>query len=192
MLYTFTDRAISFMKMVTDRLQEINTLYELYGSMVYTLSLSYSTNNEDAEEITQDVFLKVYDKLGQFNNQSSLKTWIYRITINCCLDFLKSKNSKKKSIYKASKEISEKDAKYFDHPGVILENKELADILLKCLNELPENQKMAFLLSKEEGLGNKEIGVIMNKSVSGIESLVFRAKQNLQKIINSKWQEQRK
>jgi RNA polymerase sigma-70 factor (ECF subfamily) len=65
--------------------------------MVYNLALQYTQNTEDAEEITQDVFVKISQKMDGFKNESSLKTWIYRIAINTSLDFLKHKNSKKDS-----------------------------------------------------------------------------------------------
>ena len=60
---------------------------------MYNLSLHYLHNTEDAQEATQDVFVKIYNKIEGFNNKSSLKTWIYRITINHSLDVIKSKKN---------------------------------------------------------------------------------------------------
>jgi RNA polymerase sigma-70 factor (ECF subfamily) len=69
-------------------------IYNEFSQLVYNLSLSYLQNIEDAKEATQDVFVKIHTKIEGFNNKSSLKTWIYRITINHCLDVIKSKNRK--------------------------------------------------------------------------------------------------
>ena len=69
-------------------------IYNEFSQLVYNLSLSYLQNIEDSKEATQDVFVKIHTKLEGFNNNSSLKTWIYSITINPCLDVLKSKNRK--------------------------------------------------------------------------------------------------
>ena len=73
-----------------------NTIYNQYKTLVYNVALNYLQNIEDAEEITQDVFLQLYQSLDKFKNNSSLKTWIYRITINKSLDFIKHKNSVKR------------------------------------------------------------------------------------------------
>lgn len=67
--------------------------------MVYNVALNYVQNIEDAEEITQDVFLKVHESLASFKKNSTIKTWIYRITINQSLDFLKKKKAKKGFIF---------------------------------------------------------------------------------------------
>ena len=70
---------------------ELAEIYQEHKSMVYNLSLQYVWSAEDAEEITQDVFLKVFESLGKFRSESHLRTWIYRITINTSLDFLKAR-----------------------------------------------------------------------------------------------------
>jgi DNA-directed RNA polymerase specialized sigma24 family protein len=69
-------------------------IYEKHKSLVFNVCLNYLQNQEDAEEVFQDVFLKVHDKIDKFEERSSLKTWIYRITINLCLDFIKAKKEK--------------------------------------------------------------------------------------------------
>jgi RNA polymerase sigma-70 factor (ECF subfamily) len=73
----------------------------------------------------------------------------------------------------------------FAHPGIILEDQERAKILFKAIAKLPKNQKTAFVLHKIEGQSYTEIAVIMKLSISAIESLMFRAKQNLQKTLSS-------
>ena len=71
-------------------------LYQQYKKLVYNLSLHYTQNIEDAEEVTQDVFIRIYERMHTFKEKSSIKTWIYRITINMSLDYLKAKKKKKK------------------------------------------------------------------------------------------------
>lgn len=69
----------------------IKEIYDEHNGLVYNLCLNYLQNIEDAEEVTQDVFVTIFKKQEEFKSNSSLKTWIYRITINHCLDFLKEK-----------------------------------------------------------------------------------------------------
>ena len=71
-------------------------LYHEHKTLVFNVALNYLQNVEDAEEITQDVFIKVHHSLKKFNQKSSYKTWIYRITINQCMDFIKHKNGQKR------------------------------------------------------------------------------------------------
>ena len=174
---------------------DFNTIYNQYSVLVYNVALNYLQNTEDAEEVTQDVFVKLHNSLHQFKEQSSLKTWVYRITINRCLDFIKQKNSKKYFFVfgtKSNNDTEIENTANFEHPGVLLENKEHSEILFSVINELAENQKTAFILSKLDGLSNPEISEIMQLSISSVESLIFRAKTNLKEKLSIKFTEYRK
>jgi RNA polymerase sigma factor (sigma-70 family) len=175
--------------------KDFEKLYNQYNVLVYNLALNYLQNIEDAEEITQDVFIQINNSLSNFQEKSSLKTWIYRITINKCLDFIKHKNSQKRFFIfgkKSQNEFEISNVSNFEHPGILLENKEKSKLLFEIINELGENQKTAFLLSKVDGLSNPEIAEIMKLSVSSVESLVFRAKSILKEKISNKFKEYRK
>ncbi|MEY2630545.1 MAG: polymerase sigma-E factor [Bacteroidota bacterium] len=170
-------------------------LYHEHKTLVYNMALHYLQNIEDAEEVTQDVFVKVYHSLTHFQQKSSYKTWIYRITINQCLDFTKKKSSRKRLYLFGAK--SENESEYlnttnFEHPGILMENQEAAAQLFAVINTLTENQKTAFLLSKLDGLSNPEIAEIMETSISAVESLIFRAKGSLQEKLSKKFTEYRK
>ena len=170
-------------------------LYHEHKSLVFTVALHYLQNVEEAEEITQDVFVKVYHSLSSFNQKASYKTWIYRITINQCLDYLKKKKSKKHFFTfgtKSQNELEYQTITTFEHPGILLENKEDAQILFEVINTLTDNQKTAFLLAKLDGLSNPEIAEIMQVSISSVESLVFRAKATLQERLAEKFETYRK
>jgi RNA polymerase sigma-70 factor (ECF subfamily) len=170
-------------------------IYNQYSVLVYNVALQYLQNIEDAEEITQDVFIQVHTSMEKFDQRSSLKTWIYRITINKSLDFIKHKNSQKRFFIFGKQSQNENDylnASHFEHPGILLENKEKAAVLYGVINELTENQKTAFILSKIDGLSNPEISEIMQLSVSSVESLIFRAKSTLKEKLAIKFEEYRK
>lgn len=171
------------------------TIYHEFKVMVFNLALHYLQNIEDAEEVTQDVFVKVYHSLAHFQQKSSYKTWIYRITINQCLDFTKKKNSRKRFYLFSPKSENEREylnASTYEHPGILMENQEAAAQLFIVINTLTENQKTAFLLSKLDGLSNPEIAEIMEMSISAVESLIFRAKASLQEKLAKKFTEYRK
>ena len=156
--------------------------------MVFNLSLHYVQQVENAEEITQDVFVKVHQTMSKFREESSVKTWIYRITVNTCLDFIKSKNRKKSlkfiDILFNSSERKDLETPDFNHPGVLLENQEDTKRLFACINRLPEHQKTAIILCKIEGKSTKETAEIIGKSSKAVESLLQRATQNLNNTYN--------
>ena len=146
--------------------------------MVYQVSLSYLQNTSDAEDLTQEVFIQIFKSRKGFAEKSTIKTWIYRITINKCLDALKAGKRLKRSaifkdLYSADGRL-QVDVPHFDHPGIELEQKENAALLFHCIDRLPENQKTVILLSKTEGLSNIEIADIMELGVGAVESLKHR------------------
>ncbi|MCX6183344.1 MAG: RNA polymerase sigma factor [Bacteroidetes bacterium] len=166
-------------------------LYHQHKRMVYNLALSYLQNHEDAQEVTQDVFVSVHQSIEGFNKQSTFSTWIYRITINKALDFIRAKNRKKRFAFFSSLfHENSGEVKYesvgFDHPGVELENKEALENIFAQINTLPENQKTALILSKIEKLSQVEVAEIMNLSAKAVESLLGRAKENLMKKLNER------
>ena len=163
-------------------------LVSLFQEKVFNTAVNFLQNQQDAEDAAQEVFIQVYNSIGQFKENSTLSTWIYRITITKCLDHTRSKKRKKRFAFISSL-FSEKndllhDSPDFNHPGVQLDRKEDAAILFKMVNSLPENQKTAFLLNKIEGMSYIEIADVMKLSESAVDSLLQRAKQNLRKKIN--------
>ncbi|MCX6210750.1 MAG: RNA polymerase sigma factor [Bacteroidetes bacterium] len=160
-------------------------LYDEHSKMVYNISLQYLQNIEEAEDVTQEVFVKVYQNLEKFNaTNATFKTWIYRIAINQNLDVLKTKKAKKRlgfitSIFYKDTNEPLTELVHFNHPGVALENKELMEKLFSTINDLSENQRTVIILLKIEGLSQKEVGNIMNMSIKAIESLFQRAKKTL-------------
>ncbi len=164
-------------------------LYNTYKKLVFNLALSYVQNVEDAEEITQDVFVSVHKSISSFNETAALSTWMYRIAINKSLDFLKAKKSKKRFAFLTSlfhddsNELKHNPAS-FNHPGVLLEDKEALAALFNKINQLPDSQKTALILHKIEHKPQLVVAEIMDISPKAVESLIQRAKVNLSKKIN--------
>lgn len=172
----------------------LENLYSQFKDKVYNTVISYVQNESDAEELTQDVFIEVYNSINKFKRESNLSTWIYRIAVNKSLDFIRYTKRKKRfsvltGIFNPDTGELNVDQPDYIHPGVETDMREQSAILFKAIDKLPENQKTAFILSKVEGLSNKEISEIMKSSVSSVESLLFRAKQNLIKSLSDKFDE---
>ena len=162
-------------------------LIDDYQQKVFHTCISFVPNKEDAEDIAQEVFLEVYKSIGKFKGNSKLSTWIYKICTNKCLEFIRKKNAKKRLVFMQrilGTEIPLDKTNFFtefNHPGILLEHKERSETIYLAINTLPESQKTVFTLAKLDGKTYQEIVEITGKSMSSVESIMFRAKKNLQK-----------
>lgn len=173
--------------------QAFKSLVANYQDMVYNTALGVVQNSEDAEDVAQEVFIQVYRSIDQFKGDARLSTWIYRITTTKALDHIRSRRRKKRfafitSLFGPNDELVHEPVD-FQHPGVALDRKEQAALLFRMIEQLPENQKVAFTLHKTEDLSYQEIAEVMNLSVSAVESLLFRARQNLRKLLEKHYQQ---
>ncbi len=165
------------------------TLVDTWQDMVYNTALGILQNAEDAEDVSQEVFMKVYDSIGSFKGESKFSTWLYRITISKATDHIRKKKRKKRFAFIQSlhgkndeKDIDPPD---FYHPGIQLENKENGAVLFEAVEQLLPNQKTAFVLNKIENLSYKEIGEVMGLSEAAVDALLQRAKDKLRKLLRN-------
>jgi RNA polymerase sigma-70 factor (ECF subfamily) len=163
------------------------TLVDRYQALVVNTCYGLLGNREDAEDVTQEVFFQVYKSAGKFRQESKVSTWLYRISVNRSLNFIR--DNKRSRWLKSLTSLLEDDRKQVrdiptsdsDRPDVALEEKERNWAIQKAIDSLPAKQKAAFVLHKYEGLSYQEIAEIMHRSLSSVESLIHRAKSNLQR-----------
>ncbi|MEQ8546291.1 MAG: RNA polymerase sigma factor [Cyclobacteriaceae bacterium] len=156
---------------------------------VYNTCLGFVKHEEEAEDIAQEVFIQVYQSYDTFLQKSELSTWIYKITVNKCLESIRKSKAKRRAGNETNTELKDYMLISHVHPGIQLENKERASILFGAIAKLPESQQVAYTLNKIEGLSYDEIGKVTGKSKSSIESLLHRAKQSLQKLLKTYYEE---
>lgn len=167
---------------------EFNEAYHQYHRLVYNLALQYLPNNADAEDATQEVFVKLFHHSHRYQaEKASLKTWICRITIHHCLDVIRARKAAKRFGFLTAlfqndtPETSAHIFPHFDHPGVALENKEAMAHLFERIRRLPARQQTALILARIQQRPQQEVAEIMQISVKAVESLLQRAGQNLEK-----------
>jgi RNA polymerase sigma-70 factor (ECF subfamily) len=169
--------------------KEISQFIGKFQDKVFRTCLGFVQNADDALDLTQDVFLSVLESLASFRNESQLSTWVYRIAVNKSLNHLKKR--KTRSIMQSLdlllfKKEGIETHEHVHNPIIESENRlEVSKMLQYSLGKLPENQRIAFTLSKYEDLDSSEIAGIMNISVSAVDSLLHRAKLNMQKSLQS-------
>ena len=160
--------------------QDFKLLIKKYEANVFRTAIGFLHNKQDAEDITQDVFIKVYQSLSSFNGKAAFSTWLYRITVNSSLNFLRKK--KRRGFWVALSELIQIPSK--DKPGEIaLTEKTEKAIIPQAIDDLPDKQRKAFVLSRYEELPHIQIAEIMKITEGAVEQLLHRAKINLKKIL---------
>jgi RNA polymerase sigma-70 factor, ECF subfamily len=167
--------------------QEVfSELLKAYRDNVLNLCFRFLLNREDAEDVAQDVFIEVYYSIEKFRGDAKLSTWLYRIAVSKCLDEIKRKNRKKR-ISDFGKALGIDNLMHNiagdDHADKRISEKEDYEFLMNALNKLPQKQRIALTLSKIEGHTPPEIADIMQTSLTAVDSLIYRAKQNLKTFL---------
>ncbi len=194
-MFTFSETNLEeqdFIKLLIKGNQTaFSQLIDQFQQKVFGTCISFVPNKEDAEDIVQEVFLEVFKSISKFKGDSKLSTWIYKIATNKCLEFIRKKNAKKRFAFLQTilgNEIPVDKTSYFteiNHPGIILENKEKSDIIFRAINTLSESQRVVFTLAKIDGKSYQEIVEITGKTLSSVESTMFRAKKVLQEKLEN-------
>lgn len=162
-------------------------LVEKYQPMIFRTCMGFLHNKDDADDLTQEVFMAAFQALEKYKGDSAFSTWIYRIAVNASLNIVR-KSSKNFLLQRFENILGGEKRKEFeisipenDNPENILIQDEHRAWVQKALNSLPENQRTAIVLSKYDDLPQKEIAEIMNTTEGAVEALIQRAKENLRK-----------
>ncbi len=164
--------------------QAFELLVRKYKTTVFNTIYSVMGNAQEADDIAQEVFLKVYTKADSFKGESSFSTWLYRITVNRCVDELRRRKNKIISYeieFNQEEKLKLKDVLASRENDITekLRQKELQDIIQKAMNSLPEKYRIILTLKEIEGLSYKEISQIMKISLAKVKIWLFRARQKL-------------
>lgn len=179
---------LSLLKQGDERAFE--TLINENKNNVYRVALSVVHNPQDAEDIAQEAFVKVFLSIKSFDGRSSLSTWLYRITYNLSLDFLK-KHGKKALLTKTLDDpentelLSLADDSYI--PEEVFEKKQLKQDLFEALESLPEEQRVLIEMKDVNGFSYEEILAITGLKEGTLKSRLNRGRLSMKKILNKKW-----
>ena len=175
--------------------QAFRWLVENYRNRVFHTVLNILQDDHDAEDAAQETFIQVFESIIKFKQESSLSTWIYRIAVRKALDKIRRRKTRQRlhqllPWWMPDEKKSSDDLFY--NPGIKAENKEKAAILFKAIESLPEKQKLAFTLIKIQGMNYEKACLVMQQNIKAVESLIIRAKLNLQKQLEEYYQKENK
>ncbi len=164
-------------------------IVKTYDTKVYKLCWYLLKNQSDAQDCTQDIFIGIYQALPNFKQESSIHTWIYRISTNKCYEYLR--RSRRKKRFGISVPIdaffAQTVATESQNPEEIQLAAEQSLFFWKAVERLPIKQQLAYTLYNVEELNYKEIAAALDTSLSAVESLLFRARRKLEEEL-SYWQ----
>ncbi|WP_016778492.1 RNA polymerase sigma factor [Anaerophaga thermohalophila] len=160
--------------------EAFSRLVEKYRQKVFQTSMGFLHNADDAEDLTQDIFVKVWHSLKSFDGRSTFSTWLYRIAVNQAIN--RVRKNKLRSFVGINNEVNESQYSG-NYAEENLEREEQKKQIWQAINKLKSNQKKAFVLFYYQELSIKEVAEVMDMSQKATESLVFRARKNLQKAL---------
>ncbi len=153
----------------------------LYQKKVYLLAYSYLRNNEDALDVVQETFLRLYQKVNMFRSEKNFQTWLLQIAKNLCIDYYRKNYSRNKDFR------SDKDVEEVNVPAQNDKNShsfsDIKRVFVECLDRLTEKQRMIFVMKHYNNLEYKEIAQILRISVGTVKSLHFKSTQNLRALM---------
>lgn len=156
-------------------------LISQFRGMVQSLIFKMVQDEEEAKDLSQDVFVQVWESIGGFKGQSSIKTWIYSIAVRKSLNYLRSR--KMRQFFRLgdfkTEWVLNKSRSLMPDGYQVMKSKDTEYMIASAVEKLPPNQKAAFVLSKSQGFSDAETAVILGTTVGAVESLLVRAKKNL-------------
>ena len=160
--------------------EAFEALYRQHAARLYTLACRMAGSAEDGEDLLQEIFLQVYRKLGSFKGDSAVGTWLYRLALNHCLDYVRSRQAK------MSKLTETLDADTSFEPTARRETPIARLDLERAIELLPEGCREAFVLHDVEGFDHKEVGQLLGIAEGTSKSQVFKARMKLRASLRGK------
>jgi RNA polymerase sigma-70 factor (ECF subfamily) len=162
-------------------------LVERYMKKVYAVALNMTGDHHDAEDISQDVFLKAFGSLPRFRGRAGVSTWLYRMTVNACIDRSRKKAWKavkpKGAVFDEDMHQRTPSRNTLSHPEKELEKALLQQHIQRALGSLTERERAVFVLRQYQGMPLKEIADCLNVTEGTVKSTLFRAIRRLQGIL---------
>ena len=177
-------------------LEAFDKLAQIYQKKIYGLSFNLTRNQMDAQDVAQEVLLTIYRKIHTFQGKSAFSSWVYRVTLNATYMKLRSKKKEPKiSIedmlpsFNSSGYQQEKIQDWSENTESLLFTNETKSVIKKAVDQLPEKEKVVFMLRDVEGLSTEKVGEILELTIPAVKSRLHRARLFLRKKLSGYFDE---
>jgi len=178
-------------KVAQGDLLAFSELLSRYQSPIFNFIYRTLSDYEEAQDLTQEVFLRVYTTAKRYKPLAKFTTYLFKIARNLCLNNLRKRHRFRLFSLDKEEEIAEIQAPDSNSPEVVYDKKEVSILIEGALDSLPENQRMAVVLQRFHHLSYQEMAEVMECSISSVESLLFRARQNLKTRLSASFLDNR-
>ncbi|WP_130735311.1 RNA polymerase sigma factor [Flavobacterium sp. J27] len=178
-----TEDQIYIQKVLQGDTQSFAVLVNKYKDLVFTIAVRMLKNREEAEEASQDIFVKVFKSLSKFKGNSKFSTWVYKIAYNTCLDVLKK--YKKERLIVAVADYNEKESIALESVFNLLVQQEQEIIIQKCLHLLPYDESILLTLYYYEDQSLDDIAKVLHISSNNAKVKLFRSRKKLEAILRT-------
>lgn len=163
-----------------------NELVERYRGRIYNITYRYTRNPEDALDLVQEVFIKAFKALGKFERRSAFYSWLYRVAVNVCVDFLRRKSRQHQPLSLdelISSEVVLPQKRKDALPDDVVIRTELRRKISESVSRLPPRQQAVFMLRHRDGLQLKEIAAAIGRSEGTVKAHLFHANQRMKEML---------
>jgi RNA polymerase sigma-70 factor (ECF subfamily) len=184
------DDIAAMKRLASGESRALEELVERHRKRVLNVAYRYMGDPVAAEDLAQEAFIRVYQARKRYKPTAKFSTWLYRIVTNLCLSALRKEQVRKAFSLDSSLETQEgefrtdRSGRHASPPGAKLEREEVADVVRRAVQALPENQRMAVILNRYAGLGYQEVAKSMELSPMAVKSLLNRARNNLKEKLS--------
>ncbi|WDV47342.1 sigma-70 family RNA polymerase sigma factor [Clostridiaceae bacterium M8S5] len=161
--------------------EEFKNIVDLYKDRIFSMAYSYTKDYVEAQDLTQEIFIKVYKGLNKFKFDSKFSTWLYKVATNVCIDW--SKKKRPKIVNDSHKALSKvKDDKISPQDSILLDEKNIE--LHEAISELPDKYKSVINLYHFNNISYIQISEVLDIPVKTVETRLYRARRKLREILN--------
>ncbi len=189
-LQNLTDEEIVNEIRLSNSKKYIEILYDRYANKIYRRAISFVKESSVAQDLTHDVFMKILLNLGSFKGKSKFSTWVYSITYNYCIDFLRKKQKERiqaNTYSSETQDLGEEDAEEFESLRQMK-----VERLLELLEKVSPHDKMILLMKYQDNMSIKDIQKVFDISESAVKMRINRAKGKIKKLYKNEYNEQYK
>jgi len=177
-------------KTASQNIETFERFVNAHKERIYSIAYQILRNHEDAIDVSQEVFIKVYKSLGRYNLSENACFWLYRMTVNASIDYRRKSARFQHNLIDNEAEVAQEKLIFFaPNPGDVIEKEELRSIIRSLVDKLPESQRIVLTLRDLEGFSSEEVAKILKCTQTTVRWHLYKGRRKLKEMIVKKYPE---